>query len=320
MLIKMKKTLLLSAAGALLLTACKNDSLFDGYTKAEGSSLHYKFFNRTEGVPTATIGSGISIRYTIKKQSNDSMLVNSKDVVQDGSGVLRQVLVKSSCVGGIEDAIMMLGKGDSAAFIISADSFFLKTMRQNELPPFIKKGEYLTVNIKMVDLLSPKELEENQKKQKEEQMAMEKKMGEEEQANIAKYVADNKITTQPDENGLYFIEEKAGSGSLAMDGDSLYVEYTGMLLNGRVFDTSRFEDAKELGKPQEYCKPIPILLGDHRVIEAWEMTLRKMKKGSKVKVIIPSKLGYGPNPMGDRIPAFSTLVFNMELISIKKNK
>jgi FKBP-type peptidyl-prolyl cis-trans isomerase FkpA len=315
----MKKTLWLGMASALVLTACKSDSLFEGYTKAE-SGLHYKMFNRTEDAPTATIGSGIGIRYSIKKQSNDSLLVSSKDIVQDGSGVLRQVLVKPSCKGGIEDAIMMLGKGDSAAFIISADSFFLKTMKRNELPTFIKKGDYLTVNIKMVDLLSPKELEENQKKQQEEQMAIEKKMGEEEQANIAKYVADNKINVQPDANGLYLIQEKAGTGDLAVDGDSLYVEYTGMLLNGKVFDTSRFEDAKELGKPQEYCKPIPILLGDHRVIEAWEMTLRQMKKGSKVKVIIPSKLGYGPNAMGDRIPAFSTLVFNMELKTIKKNK
>jgi FKBP-type peptidyl-prolyl cis-trans isomerase FkpA len=317
----MKKTLLLAGASALMLSSCKNDSLFEGYTKAE-SGLHYKFFTHAEDAPKPQEGSGIAIRYAIKKQSNDSLLVDSKMSVQDGSGVYRQVMGKPSCKGGIEDAIAMLSKGDSASFIISADSFFLKTNKMNELPPFIKKGDYLTVNIKMVDLLSKTEIEANQKKQMAEQQAMDAEMSSKEKAVIEKYIADNKLAAVADPSGLFFAKEKEGIGDLAQDGDSLIVAYTGMLLDGRVFDSSSFEDAKNGGleKPAEYCKPIPVLLGNRGVIEGWEIALRQMKKGTKAKVILPFAMAYGARGNGERIPPYSPLVFKMEIISIKKNK
>lgn len=316
-----KKTLLLAGAGALAMVSCKNDSQFDGYTRAE-SGLHYKFFNQDENAVKPEEGSGIGIRYTIKKQANDSLLVASKDVVQDGSGILRQILNKSACKGCIEDAIMMLGKGDSAAFIISADSFFLKTMRQNELPPFIKKGEFLLVNMKMEEVKTKKEIEENTKKQMEEQEAMLKKFKDAEQPSIDKYIADNKLNVTLNKDSIYFIQDAPGSGSLAQDGDSLYVEYTGMLLDGRIFDSSRFEDAEKggIGKPKEYCRPIPILLGNHSVIVGWEKALRMMKKGTKARVILPSAQGYGPGGNGQVIPPYAPLMFSMEIVSIKKNK
>ncbi len=315
-----KKTLLLAGAGALAMVSCKNDSQFDGYTRSE-NGIHYKFFKQDEKAVKPTEGSGFSIRYTIKKQSNDSLLVSSKDVVQDGSGILRQVMTKSSCKGCIEDGIMLLGKGDSAAFIISADSFFLKTMRGNELPTFIKKGEFLLVNMKMEDVKTKQEMDENNKKQMAEQEAMVNALKEKEQPSIDTYIATNKLNVKLNADSIYFISDSPGSGAVAQNGDSVTVAYTGMFLDGRIFDTSNFEEAQQggLNKPKENCMPYTLLLGGNRVVAGWEKALRLMKKGSKARIILPSASGYGPTGYGS-IPPYTPMVFKLELVNIKKNK
>ncbi len=117
-----KVTLLATAAIAIVFGAC-SDSKFDGYTKAE-NGLHYKFFNQDEAGKKVQLGDGIIISYVISKQKNDSVIVDSKSVSQDGSGSVSFTMRKSSFTGSFEDGMMMMAKGDSAAFIVSADSFF----------------------------------------------------------------------------------------------------------------------------------------------------------------------------------------------------
>src|SRR6218665_394247 len=115
----MKKNLAIAASVAVLaLVSCKSSD-FEGYTKAD-NGLHYKFFNQDESAPKAQEGEGISIRYTLKKHSNDSLIFDSKNSTPDG--VNRLGLGKSMSIGGIEDALKMMAKGDSAAFILSSDS------------------------------------------------------------------------------------------------------------------------------------------------------------------------------------------------------
>ena len=81
----------------------------------------------------------MAFRYIFKLMSNDSVLVNSATASQDGSGVTKFIMPKSSFQGSLEDAMMMMAVNDSASFIVSADSFYLKTQRAPQLPPFLKK-------------------------------------------------------------------------------------------------------------------------------------------------------------------------------------
>jgi FKBP-type peptidyl-prolyl cis-trans isomerase FkpA len=120
--------------------------------------------------------------------TNDSVLVNSAIASQDGSGITKFIMPKSSFKGSLEDAMMMMTKGDSASFIVSADSFYLKTQGASQLPPFLKPGDMLKVEIKMVDIKTKKELEENQKQQGA-QMAITAKQ---EKQQLAQFVADKK--------------------------------------------------------------------------------------------------------------------------------
>ncbi|MCW3075409.1 MAG: Peptidylprolyl isomerase [Bacteroidetes bacterium] len=288
------------AMAALFLGSC-SDSKFDGYARAE-NGLHYKFFKHDKDAPTAKEGDGLNIRYIIMNQKNDSVILDSKNASPDGSGYYNFGLTKSSFQGSLEDGMMMMGKGDSASFIISADSFFLKTLRANELPKQIKQGDHLKAMIRIKDIVSKKELEANQKKQMAEQQAMAQEMEGKETPARDKYLADNKITAKPTASGLYYIEVKKGTGVSPKETDIVKVHYTGKLLDGTVFDSSTGKD--------------PIEFPLNAVIKGWTEGLQLMKKGGKANFIIPSSIGYGPQG-GGPIPPYSTLVFEVELLDVK---
>lgn len=85
--------------------------------------------------------------------------------------------------------------------------------------------------------------------------------------------------------------------------DSVTVNYRGTLKNGTVFDSS-------------YDRGIPATFSVGQVIAGWTEALQLMKPGDKYLLYIPSNLAYGPRAMGDKIPAFSDLIFEVELLQI----
>jgi FKBP-type peptidyl-prolyl cis-trans isomerase len=294
-----KITILLGSALLVGLAAC-TQSKYEGYETAE-NGLNYKFFTQDEKGTKVIEGDGVAFRYIFKLVSNDSVLVNSATASQDGSGITKFIMPKSSFKGSLEDAMMMMAKGDSASFIVSADSFYLKTQRAPQLPPFLKPGDMLKVEIKMVEIKTKKELEENQKQQ-EAEMA---KMAEQEKPQIAQYVADKKITTTPTASGLFYTETKKGKGTLVKAGNEVTVNYTGKLLNGQEFDSS-------VGKPE----PFKFIVGQGMVIPGWDEALQLMAKGGKATLLIPSNLAYGARGAGGVIPPFAPLAFEIELVDI----
>lgn len=293
-----KISMLLGSALMVGLVAC-NKSEFEGYTKSE-TGLHYQFFNHDENGAKPTEGDGIGIKYVFKLLSNDSTLVNSNEVSRDGSGIARFAMPKSSFIGSVEEAMMMMALNDSASFIVSADSFFLKTNRMTALPPFCKPNEKIKCDIKLVEITTKKQIEENRKKQEEEIAKLEG----EEKPKLDKYLADNKISATPTESGLIFIETQKGKGKDHPKAtDEVTVHYTGTLLDGTKFDSS-----VDRGEPTTF----PL----NAVIPGWTEGIQLMSKGSKAKLIVPSAIGYGPRGSGP-IPPFSTLVFEVELIDFK---
>lgn len=98
---------------------------------------------------------------------------------------------------------------------------------------------------------------------------------------------------------------KVGKGAAAKKGDEVTVNYTGTLTNGQKFDSSY--DRK---------KPFTFILGEGEVIKGWEQGIPGMKVGGERKLVIPPSLGYG-DQAASGIPANSTLVFDVTLVSIK---
>ena len=107
------------------------------------------------------------------------------------------------------------------------------------------------------------------------------------------------------ETGLQYLVLKEGKGAKPKMGETVSVHYRGTLLDGKEFDSSY-----NRGKPMEFE------VG--RVIPGWNEGLQLMAIGSKYKFFIPSSLGYGPRGAGRAIPPNSTLIFEVELLEIKK--
>ncbi|MCG9879607.1 MAG: FKBP-type peptidyl-prolyl cis-trans isomerase [Bacteroidia bacterium] len=107
-------------------------------------------------------------------------------------------------------------------------------------------------------------------------------------------------------SGLKYIIVKKGEGAKAENGKTVDVHYTGYLMDGRTFDSS-----------VERGEPISFPLGQGMVIKGWEEGIALMHVGDKMRIIIPSELGYGANGAGGVIPPNATLIFDVELMNVK---
>jgi len=106
-------------------------------------------------------------------------------------------------------------------------------------------------------------------------------------------------------NGAIVVASKEGSGASPTADDTVKVHYTGTLIDGRVFDSSR-----DRGQPVEF--PLK------NVIPCWTEALQKMKVGGRAKVVCPSGIAYGERGSPPVIPGNATLTFDVELLDISK--
>ena len=105
-------------------------------------------------------------------------------------------------------------------------------------------------------------------------------------------------------DNLYVQDVVVGTGADAIVGRTLSMTYAGYLVNGSKFDTN-------VGGA-----PFSFQLGSGQVITGWDQGIAGMKVGGKRKLVIGSALGYGASGSGP-IPANATLVFDVELLSVK---
>ncbi|MEI6747620.1 MAG: FKBP-type peptidyl-prolyl cis-trans isomerase [Bacteroidales bacterium] len=203
---------------------------------------------------------------------------------------------------GLEEAVGLMKKGGKAKVIVPSSLAFGEQGRGQMVAPY----STLLYDVEVVDVTTKAQYDKEKAvaQKKVEQDAAKAKT--EETGMLQKYLKDNNITAKPLASGLYYIEVKKGSGAKAVKGKSVSVHYTGRLLNGTVFDSS--VDKK---------KPLDFVLGQGQVIPGWDEGVALMQVGGKAKLIVPSKLGYGSQAMGDNIPAYSTLVFDVELLGVK---
>ena len=121
-------------------------------------------------------------------------------------------------------------------------------------------------------------------------------------------VTTEKIITTP--SGLQYVDYKIGDGAMPIKGQTISVNYTGMLTDSSKFDSN--VDPK-FGHTEPFVTPI----GVGRVIKGWDEGMVSMKVGGKRKLIIPYQLAYGEAGHPPVIPAKATLIFDVELLSIK---
>ena len=113
-------------------------------------------------------------------------------------------------------------------------------------------------------------------------------------------------TMEKTASGLQYTDTKVGAGASPQTGQTAVVHYTGWLLDGTKFDSSR-----DRGQPFEFA------IGRGQVIKGWDEGVATMKVGGLRTLIIPPELGYGARGAGGVIPPNATLKFEVELLQIR---
>lgn len=108
-------------------------------------------------------------------------------------------------------------------------------------------------------------------------------------------------------SGLTYLVTRHGTGQQLKTGDTVVVQYTGLLTNGTKFDSS-------LDRNQPFEFP----LGAGRVIKGWDEGVVRLRVGDQAMLIIPPQLGYGAKGAGGVIPPDATLIFIVEVVGVKE--
>ena len=266
------------------------------------------------------LDNGIELKYFkngngIEIQDGEIVMINLQYFDYDGNELLKKVgndpvvLQKDSSWennGIIYDVIDNLVKGDSVFFQLTTEQFFKNAPQSVEVPDSVK-NKLISFYCGVQDVMSQSEFEDFQRVQYEK-MQQEMEQQNENQLSIDlelidNYLKENNINATKAESGLHYVVTKKGSGENAAPGDNVTVHYTGMLLNGEVFDSSL-----------ERNQPFSFQLGQGMVIRGWDEGITYFNKGSEGTLYIPSSLGYGPSGAGGVISPNAILIFDIQVL------
>jgi FKBP-type peptidyl-prolyl cis-trans isomerase len=312
----MKKSILfLSAATLLVAASCQN------FQKGEGG-LEYKIV-KDAGADKAVAGDLLSVDIIVESDKRDSITGKTELNSTYDIGLPQIVNIAPDSLPGMyagdyNSMFKFLGEGDSAVFRLNLDTMAAKT---GQPKPDIA-DHYVTFKVKVRKHFKKGELTDSALYAEVDSyfLGEMETLKNAEEGKVSSYIASKKLEPNKSATGLQYVIDEEGAGEKASVGDTVVVNYTGQLTNGTIFDTNNEELAKKngLANPMRTYEPIRFSLGNDPVIQGWTEGLQLLAKGGKAKFIIPSSLGYGDRPAGNKIPPYAPLVFDVELVDIIK--
>ncbi|MBC7425943.1 MAG: FKBP-type peptidyl-prolyl cis-trans isomerase [Bacteroidia bacterium] len=283
--------LILLASLTLLITgliSCNN------YGKTE-SGLRFKVLKHSDNQKLPVKSDIVQCFYSIST-SNDSLVFSNF-----GKSPAILILNNPTHKGGdFMEALGMLSPGDSARFMVSADSFYTVTKKET-LPAFIKPGSDIKIVIKTVAILTPLEAEAiyNQEKLKRYQNEID---------NINDYLKKNSYLVMKTDTAtgiMYNIIQKTDKPFI-QEGDTVEFHCIGKLL-----DEVEFVNTYSSGKS------VIIEVGKQKLPIGLNAMLMKMRAGEKGQFILPFDQGFGSNGVEGIVPPESTLIYEMNILKVK---
>lgn len=250
-------------------------------------SSKYKGFDKTKtglyyklfkvSKDTATTRIGDWVSLNVRQVYKDSVMFSS--LQQNQGKPIRFKVPPSDFKGDLMEGLLMMKAGDSAVFIVPVDSLFKKRQR----PPKIDSNTVFYFYISMLTVDAPEAL-----KKKEE-------------TTMAKYIADNNITVAPSPTGMYYIEQVAGKGLKVDTGCEVTYNVNMAMLDGtKIFQRDSLK----------------FVFGKRPELPGFLEGVSKMSKGSKARLLLPSKLAFGEQGYREILP-FTPLIYDVEVINVK---
>ena len=246
-------------------------------------------------------GDFVSVHYTGKLL--DGTVFDSS--VERGEPISFQIGI-GRVIQGWEKGIPLFKSGGKGTLFIPSELAYGTRGAGGVIPP----NTPLQFDVEVIETMDQKayekKVEEMQMKMQIEAQARFEKQVEIDKGIIQKYVEDNNLEVQYLPSGLAYYKTKEAAGQQIKSGDNVEVHYTGKLLNGTKFDSSK-------DRNQSFV----VQIGANRVIQGWEQGIPLFKVGEEGTLIIPSYLAYGERGAGGAIQPNSVLLFDIEVLSIK---
>ena len=311
-----KKSVFAFVIAAIVLVACGPVSPWPGYQSEQNGSW-FQQHKKGEGNETVEVGGAIFIKIKFKDMK-DSVFIDVNKESRSPSYPMR--MDSSEFKGDFLDIMSRLHVGDSVSFFVRMDS--LKKYYPDE---FVFDAahdtmEYLGFTVSVDSIYKKSKVDELQQKsaaerQKQQEMMMKiqevmmpiqqkadsvSKVIKKKDASMLKpYLAKHNITVQPDANGIYYQEITPGTGAQLMPGMIVSLRYTGMFLDGTIFDANTLVPGQD---------PMTFRLGLDPMIPGFTNSVLKMKDKGKSVFILPPKQGYDDS---------LTRVFEVEVVEAK---
>lgn len=253
----------------------KNNSLAEGFSTTS-SGLQYKIIK--DSVRTIYPEAGGFITFWFELRTNNDSIYDSQFADPQPVGIpTPAVTYKPS----IEEGFLLLTDGDSALFVLNADSLYKNTFRK-ELPDFILKGSSIHMIVKMRTLYS-KYFVDSVMAITEAREAAAREIYERDSVIIQKYLKDHNLKGKAAEGGVYIVKIKSVSAQkpYIVKGETIETKYIGKrLIEGTEFNRSG----------DNYFE---FTVGFGEVIKGWDYAFQRLKVGEKALILIPSGAAYG---------------------------
>ena len=277
-------------AASILFASC-------GQYQKSKSGLVYKI-TRGNGKEKLKVGQFVIFNFEYKGGPKDSVLTSTFGHLPavfpvDTSGRVRYSFV---------ELFPLCSIGDKINFALSTD-----TLRKlgNTLPddPAFAPKSFIKGRVEIINAFN---------NQQDVQQYMQKESDNERQREIKEienYLAKKNIKAQKTENGVFVEIANAGNGAKIDSGKQASVFYTGTILStGKEFDSNIKNGVKQ--------QPFKFVVGQRQVIPGWEEGIKYFAQGGKGKLYIPAMLAYGQQAHPPVMPAYSNLIFDIEVDSV----
>ncbi|ABG60884.1 FKBP-type peptidyl-prolyl cis-trans isomerase [Cytophaga hutchinsonii] len=265
------------------------------------SGLEYKIIKEGPGNQRPEQGGYISFWFQL--QTLQDSIIDSQFGDPNPVGIPTQEALHKP---GIEEGFLLLTEGDSAVFLLNADSLYINSFHQKR-PDYLKPQSKVKMIVKMGTVYSKQFVDSVMAQQKiamAEQSKGETDVYTKDSIAIQNYLKQNHLSGVATPGGAYVVilEKSTFSKADLKAGEDVQTTYIGSLLsNGSVFDKSA---------PGDYFK---FRLGSGQVIQGWDQGFLKLKHGDKALILIPSRLAYGTRGAGGSIPPNAPLVFEVQV-------
>ncbi len=243
------------------------------------------------------IKTGFEVSMNYEKLSLSGTKFDSNlDTTYHHMNPMKIVVGQGKLVAGWDEAIQQFKKGGKGKIFVPSKYGFGSNKFGIWPNDTIPANTILKIDVEVLDVTDP--------------ALVAKQLVEKQDNEIKAFLKANNLKAVKTNSGLYYVITKEGAGNKPTSGDEVTMNYTGMFLDGKKFDSN-------VDSAFSHVSPFKFTLGKGQVIRGWDEGVVLLKKGTKAKFILPSAIAYGANGSGT-VPANAVLQFDVELVEFKK--